>query len=603
MPENFIERPRKNEKYEAIQYVKGLLTKAREDNRNEDIEKLEDLVRLLHTKKYGLVWEEHAEIVEEEMKTKIPVFVEETDRKIVGNPESEDYNFLLEGDNLHSLHLLEKTHAGKIDVIYIDPPYNTGSKDFKYNDKFVDKNDSFSHSKWLSFMERRLRIARDLLSPEGVIFVSIGDDENATLKLLMDDIFGESNYLNQISVKTKQAAGASGGGEDKKLKKNIEYLLVYTKFTDTAPIMNTVYKKTEISKLIEFYKQNGISWKYTSVIVDRGDKIYYDSTIDGDGNEIKIYKRENVVFKSVGRLAKDEGVTEKEIYEKYFNDIFVTAMPQSSIRPRVLEKIGQKNLSKESVFSIEYVPKTGRNKGKLYEQFYKGEKLRLFAWFSDVAEKIDGKVFKKDIEGTLWDGINLNNLSKEGGVSFDNGKKPLDLLDRIFKMYPSSSLTILDFFAGSGSTGHAVAQLNEEDGGNRKFILCTNNENKICEEVTYKRLANIQEELPHNLKYFKTDFVDKTEFPDFTLESELLNYITPLVELEFGIDISNPSVQIILTEEHLEELLQNHELQAGSTLFIHPDVFLDTKEWEQLSELRISLQEIPDYFFGKELWS
>lgn len=603
MPENFVERPRKNEKDDAIQYVKKLLVQAREDNRNEDIENLEELVRLLHTKKYGLVWEEHAEIVEEEMKTKIPVFVEDADRKIVGNPDSEDYNFLLEGDNLHSLHLLEKTHAGKIDVIYIDPSYNTGSKDFKYNDKFVDKTDSFSHSKWLSFMERRLTIARNLLSEEGVIFVSIGDDENATLKLLMDEIFGESNHLNQISVKTKQAAGASGGGEDKKLKKNIEYLLVYTKISDTAPVMNTVYKKTEISQLLETYRQNNVSWKYTSVIVDRGRKIYYDSTVDGDGNEIKIFKRENVIFKSVGKLSKEENLTEKEVYEKYFDDIFVTAMPQSSIRPRVLEKIGQQNLTKTSVFSIEYVPKTGRNKGRMYEQFYKGEKLRLFAWFSDVAEKENGEVFKKDIEGTLWDGINLNNLSKEGGVNFDNGKKPLDLLNRILKMYPKSDYTILDFFAGSGSTGHAVVQLNKEDGGNRKFILCTNNENRIAEEVTYKRLSNIQSGLPHNLKYFKTDFVDKTEFPDFTLEIELLNYITPLVELEFGIDISNPFVQIILTEEHLEALLQNHELQAGATLFIHPDVFLDTKEQEQLSELQITLQEIPDYFFGKELWS
>ncbi|HEL1647755.1 site-specific DNA-methyltransferase [Streptococcus suis] len=602
MSKDFIERPRKNEKDGAITYVQELLKQAREDRRNEDVDKLENLIRLLNTKKYGLVWEEHAELVEEEMKTKIPVFIEDETKKIVGNPESEDYNFLLEGDNLHSLHLLKKTHAGKIDVIYIDPPYNTGSKDFKYNDKFVDKNDSFSHSKWLSFMERRLRIARDLLSPEGVIFVSIGDDENATLKLLMDDIFGESNYLNQISVKTKQAAGASGGGEDKKLKKNIEYLLVYTKFTDTAPVMNTVYKKTEISKLIELYKQNGISWKYTSVIVDRGDKIYYDSTVDGDGNEIKIYKRENVVFKSVGRLAKDEGVTEKEIYEKYFNDIFVTAMPQSSIRPRVLEKIGQKNLSKESVFSIEYVPKTGRNKGKLYEQFYKGEKLRLFAWFSDVAEKIDGEVFKKDIEGTLWDGINLNNLSKEGGVSFDNGKKPLDLLDRIFKMYPSSSLTILDFFAGSGSTGHAVTQLNKEDGGSRKFILCTNNENNICENVTYKRLENIQGELPHNLKYFKTDFVVKEEFPDVTLEYELLNYVKPLVELEFGVDISNPKVQVILTEEQLDEMAESDFIE-NSALFIHPEIFFDEKQERILRDKNITKQEIPHYYFGKDIWS
>lgn len=603
MSTNFMDRPSRNEKEEAIKYVKQLLNQARKDNRSEDIGKLEELIRLLHTKKYGLVWEEHAEIVEEEMKTKIPVFIEDEHKKIIRNAESNNYNFLLEGDNLHSLHLLRKTHSGSIDVIYIDPPYNTGSKDFKYNDKFVDKNDSFSHSKWLSFMERRLIIARELLSPEGVIFVSIGDDENATLKLLMDDIFGESNYLNQISVRTKQAAGASGGGEDKKLKKNIEYLLVYTKYADTAPVMNTVYKKTEISKLIENYKQNGISWKYTSVIVDRGDKIYYDSTVDGDGNEIKIYKRENAVFKSVSKLASEQGLSEKEIYEKYFNDIFVTAMPQSSIRPRVLSKIGQENLNKNSVFSIEYVPKTGRNKGKMYEQFYKGEKLRLFAWFSDVAEKIDGEVFKKDIEGTLWDGINLNNLSKEGGVSFDNGKKPLDLLDRILRMYPNSTSTVLDFFAGSGSTGHAVIRLNKEDGGNRKYILCTNNENNICEEVTYKRLTNIQEELPHNFKYFKTEFVVKEEFPNFQLEEELLNYITPLVELEFGIDISNPSVQIILTEEHLADLIKEGKLEKDSTLFIHSEVFLDSKEEAVLSKLNISRQVIPDYYFGKELWS
>lgn len=602
MSQDFIERPHKNEKEGAIAYVQELLKQAREDRRNDDVEKLENLIRLLNTKKYGLVWEEHAELVEEEMKTRIPVFIEDETKKIVGNPESEDYNFLLEGDNLHSLHLLKKTHAGMIDVIYIDPPYNTGSKDFEYNDKFVDKNDSFSHSKWLSFMERRLRIARDLLSPEGVVFVSIGDDENADLKLLMDEIFGESNYLNQISVKTKQAAGASGGGEDKKLKKNIEYILVYTKFIDTAPVMNTVYKKTEISKLIENYKKNGVSWKYTSVIVDRGDKLYYDSTVDGDGNEIKIYKRENVVFKSVGKLVKEEGVTEKEIYEKYFNDIFVTAMPQSSIRPRVLSKIGHENLSKESVFSIEYVPKTGRNKGRLYEQFYKGKKLRLFAWFSDVAEKIDDEVFKKDIEGTLWDGINLNNLSKEGGIPFDNGKKPLDLLNRIFKMYPSSLSTILDFFAGSGSTGHAVAQLNKEDGGNRKYILCTNNENNICEEVTYKRLTNIQEELPHNLKYFKTDFVVKEEFPDVTLEYELLNYVTPLVELEFGVDISNPKVQVILSEEQLDNMKESDFID-NSTLFIHPEVFFDSKQERILREKNITKQEIPDYYFGKDIWS
>ena len=147
------------------------------------------------------------------MKTKIPVFVEDTDRKIVGNPDSEDYNFLLEGDNLHSLHLLEKTHSEKIDVIYIDPPYNTGNKDFIYNDKIVDKTDGYSHSKWLSFMSKRLEIARNLLSDNGVIFIPIDDNEQAQLKLLCDEIFGESNYLNQISVNSKVSTGASGEGK------------------------------------------------------------------------------------------------------------------------------------------------------------------------------------------------------------------------------------------------------------------------------------------------------------------------------------------------------------------------------------------------------
>lgn len=594
MPSTFNERPHQNEKAEALEYISKLIDDAREKADNEAIPKLENLLRLVNGKRYGLVWEEHAELVDEKMRTEIPVFVEDETKKIVGNPDSQDYNFLLEGDNLHSLHLLQKTHAGKIDVIYIDPPYNTGNKDFIYNDKIVDKNDTFSHSKWLSFMERRLRIARDLLSPEGVIFVSIGDDENATLKLLMDEIFGKDNYLNQISVKTKQAAGASGGGEDKKLKKNIEYLLVYTKIIDSAPVMNTVYKKTEISELIESYKKNGVSWKYTSVIIDRGDKVYYDSTVDGDGNEIKIYERKNVVFKSVNKLAKEEETTEKEIYEKYFNDIFVTAMPQSSIRPRVLSKIGQENLSKESVYSIEYVPKTGRNKGKLYEQFYKGKKLRLFAWFSDVAEKIDGEVFKKDIEGTLWDGINLNNLSKEGGVSFENGKKPLDLLNRILKMYPNSSSTILDFFAGSGSTGHAVEQLNKEDGGNRKYILCTNNENNICEEVTYKRLKNIQDETPHNLKYFKTKFVSKD---DEDLEYTLLNNVKTLIELEHGINLEESDKATAFTLSEIQDL----DLTGIKTVYVrqHSHAMMEKEDLARFKD--IELVDVPEYYFAKEM--
>jgi site-specific DNA-methyltransferase (adenine-specific) len=146
------------------------------NNDDENIRAITEIENALNEKKYGLVWEEHLEKVDEELVHNIPIFVEDENRKITVN-EDEPYNFLLEGDNLHSLKLLEKTHKGKIDVIYIDPPYNTGNKDFIYDDSFVDKTDGYAHSKWLSFMEKRLLIAKELLSNNGAIFINIDDNE------------------------------------------------------------------------------------------------------------------------------------------------------------------------------------------------------------------------------------------------------------------------------------------------------------------------------------------------------------------------------------------------------------------------------------------
>ena len=246
MTENiFNDRPRKNEKQESIDYVKSLIEQARTDARDSDIPKLEKLVQLLNSKKYGLVWEEHAEKVEEEMKTKIPVFVEDEIKKINDNPDSEDFNFLLEGDNLHSLHLLEKTHFGKIDVIYIDPPYNTGNKDFKYNDSFVDTEDTFRHSKWISFMERRLKIAKTLLSEEGIIFISIDDNEQSQLKMLMDEIFGEEKFIANIAVETSNGLfGVKAKHINKTIVKSKDYVLVYSNSPEMLKL-NPIYTKSK----------------------------------------------------------------------------------------------------------------------------------------------------------------------------------------------------------------------------------------------------------------------------------------------------------------------------------------------------------------------
>lgn len=206
-------------------------------------------------------------------------------------------NMIIHGDNLLALKALERTYAGKIKCIYIDPPYNTGSA-------FEHYDDNLEHSIWLSLMRERLILLRTLLSSDGVIFIQIDDEEQAYLKVLCDEVFGRMNYLNTISVKMKNIAGASGGGEDKRLKKNIEYLLVYTKKYEEYRWLRNAYSYTEIYDLVEYYRKNGISWKYTSVLYEKGAEEYLTSTVDGDGNEIKIYNRIRPKFLSVSQIYK-----------------------------------------------------------------------------------------------------------------------------------------------------------------------------------------------------------------------------------------------------------------------------------------------------------
>lgn len=461
--------------------------------------------------KYGLIWdkEKEPEKIVEECNKYIPVLEEVENKKIDNNGNN---NILIEGDNFHVLEVLNYTHHELIDLIYIDPPYNTGNKDFQYNDKYIDIDDGYRHSKWLNFMHKRLKIARNLLKDSGIIFISIDDNELFQLKLLCDKVFGENNYINTISINTKNNAGASGGGEDRKLKKNIEYVIMYAKNYSNVSL-NTVYDYKELYPLILEYKENGTSWKYNSILVDPGEKEYIGSTKDGKGQEIKIFKRINYNISSIKNFASENNLSEEDVYNKYYKQIYRGTMPQSSIRPRVMKKLEELNF-KNDLISIEYIPTSGKNKGKIYEQFYSGEKYNLFAWLSDVTIEKDGIIYKKEKLGTLWDLVGeTKNLTKEGNVKFENGKKPVKLIKNLIKLNTNKNATILDFFAGSGTTGHAVLELNKEDFGNRKFILCTNNENNICQEITYKRLENVikgygnKTGLEGSLKYYKTEFV------------------------------------------------------------------------------------------------
>lgn len=382
-----------------------------------------------------------------------PRILIEDKSKSYGSPEAE--NILIHGDNLLALRALQQDYAGRIKCIYIDPPYNTGNA-------FELYDDGVEHSIWLSLMRDRLILLKELLAEEGSIWIQIDDEEQAYLKILCDEVFGRTNFVNMISVNMKNIAGASGGGEDKRIKKNCEYILVYAKDYYRLDMFKGAYEYEEIGHLVERYREEGISWKYSSALVDPGKKIYIGSTVDGTGDEIKIYKREDYSIKSVNQIMKEEGLSESDAYNKYAKCFFVSQMPQSSIRPRVMEKVNELGRDSE-LYSIEYVPKTGRNKGELYEQFYKGENFRLFAWLKDVSEEIDGKLYKKSLQGTYWDFVSgTKNLTKEGGVEFPNGKKPEALVSRIFNMASEEGDFVLDSFLGSGTSAAVAHKLNRK---------------------------------------------------------------------------------------------------------------------------------------------
>ena len=481
----------------------------------KDYSKLEkaDLLKVIEKleshKRYGLLWDEEKakEQFEKESENALPVLREVKGKEIKTDP-SKPINILIEGDNYHALSVLNYTHRGKVDIIYIDPPYNTGNKDFKYNDNYVDKEDTYRHSKWLSFMSKRLRLAQNLLKDEGMFFCSIDDNELAQLKMLLDEVLGACNFINCISVKTKSSSGASGGGEDKKLKKNVEYLLFYAKNRESFSYLQ-VYIKVNLMKLIADKKDDSKQFEYKQVLIDEGESSCYTTIEDGAKGDIKIYKHYNHKISTISEITKSEGLTDEEAYFKYFYKIIRFTNAQTSIRSRVAEA----TKGHDGMFSIKYTPRSGKKRGVETTLYFMGLKKDLLIWLSDVAEKGKSKMYKRDKAGTLWADLSWNGLASEGGVKFENGKKPIAFLKRIMKLYPGKNALILDFFAGSASTAHALLDLNECDSQNRNFILCTNNENNICDQKTYPRIKNAikgwanKAGLGGNLKYFKTSFV------------------------------------------------------------------------------------------------
>jgi adenine-specific DNA-methyltransferase len=443
---------------------------------NNLIKKIKELENALKiNNKYGINWDKdnNKEEVVNHSFSHVPILRTVYDKRITNGQVN---NLLIEGDNFHSLFALNFILKNSIDIIYIDPPYNTlheaGDGGFKYNDKFVDSNDTYKHSKFLNFMNERLRLAYSLLKENGTIFISIDDHECADLKLLCDQIFGSNHFITMIPRITKPQRG----GQETFMDISHDYILAYSKDIDFNHIIDREYDTNQV-------KSDSIG-RY----------------IPGDTKAIL--------------AALSQGYSKGGDYDFEFNGKIYKPMTKEGIRNRWLWTKDRMQAAADMGILVE-------TKSTLRMQLYLDKK------FEEKSNKMVPKDEKLIFHTT--DFITNNEYSNPNGVadlskidsSFIqkfNNPKPVKLIKKLIQFCKNSDAVVLDFFAGSGTTGQAVLELNSEDGGNRKFILCTNNENNIFEEVTYPRLRTVitgkrtdgttySNGLKANLLCFKTDFV------------------------------------------------------------------------------------------------
>ena len=439
----------------------------------KEIERLKK--ELKQKKKYGLIWEEKREEVVEMCKKKLPVLKEVKNKEIITD-KNKPINLLIEGDNYHALSVLNYTHAGKVDIIYIDPPYNIGNKDFIFNDHYVDKEDAYRHSKWLSFMEKRLKLAKNLLKDTGVIFISIDDNEVAQLKLLMDYLFGENNLVAIFPRKS----GIAPRIDAKYISVEHDYVVCYAKKIESLDL-NKIYTAESGDYKLEdkFVATRG---KYKLNKLDRGSIRYSENLV------YPIKAPDGTLIWPGGRKGRKNWIWRwsKEKLDFGIKNEFI---------------VFKKTKNGWSVYFKQY-------------QYVDNEG-------NPIKRQIPFKSFILDFPNEQGN-KELENIFHKRVFDYP---KPIGLIKYLINLHKNKNAIVLDFMAGTGTTGHAVLQLNKEDGGNRQFILVTNNENNICTDVCYPRIKKViegyknlkgelVEGLGGNLKYFKTDFVDYDEPTD-----------------------------------------------------------------------------------------
>lgn len=592
-----VSKQKRDELIGKISSIRAYIAAAPQDeNTGSLLTYLSDLEKELGSRKFGLVFEEHREAVDETLETHTPVLTENADLFIDRGGE---VNFLLEGDNLAALELLKKTHSGRIDLIYIDPPYNTGHKDFVYDDSFVDAQDTFRHSKWLSFMSKRLVLAKDLLSECGVIFISADDNECAALKLLCDSIFDESCFVADISWQRTY----SMRNDVKGIAAEVEHILAYSQKPDWQP------KKLErTEKMDAKYKNtdNDPHGAWRNIIASAPSA----STHQGMVYAIQHPFTGELIYPPSGRcwplqqsqmlsIMSDWCEYELRDLEDYHIRATICNVDDRDIRKDVLAIVLKKTIE-ESARSA----KERYAKGQWPEFFFtKGGygTLSRKAYLNKVGGRPVTNFWSYEETGHTDEAARMLKSIFDGQAPFDT-PKPVRLMDRILTIASEPDSIILDFFAGSGTTGHAVLAHNAAHAdSHRKFILCTNNENGICRSVTYERLKRVMESNDYkaSLKYQVVDFVPIDERLYYEYADELLHHVRELVELENGVNFTgNAEIAIVLTDEELREFTADRvALAKCQTLYLGHDILPDGEQESALRANEIQIHIIPDYYY------
>lgn len=523
-------------------------------------ELVEMVTSLKRRKKFGLVWEDKPEKVAIDCDKKLPVLKEMPEKALCVGSDDDPTHILIEGDNYHALSTLNYTHKGKIDVIYIDPPYNTGNKDFIYNDRFVDKDDLFKHSKWLSFMSRRLKIAKSLLKPTGLIFISIDNNEKAYLKILCDEIFNEKNFLNEFvwvnNLAGRQISNHGAAG-------TYESVLCYARNIDCSSLFTN---SLEFLKTLMPNTYKGFNFN-----IKKDQEGYYITTHElYNGNSaFNEETRPSLVFNIYYRASDGDIQFEKPIDQDY-----ILISPHKN------------------------------NDGVHLYHAYRWSKKKIIEKKNDLEFIKDGDSFKiytkrrdfnlitlKDIITDIVTVMGRNDLNKIRPIKKLNYPKPVKLIQVLLKSLPQHDFITLDFFAGSGTTAQAVLELNKEDGGKRQCILCTNNENNIAEDVTYPRVKTVitgirpdgskySDGIPANFRYFKTDFVEKGKTTDATREN-LVTRATDILRIKEG----------TFTEEIDTATFKAYSNHQKLTVIVF-DPFKMTDIWKEVESLCIKKHNI-----------